>query len=396
MNLARLTVAKAAATTALRWAPPFLPVLERAFGASTAQMTTVLGAGEMAGLSTVAVGRFLDRGRERIVMTAALVAISLASLIALVGTTFSFAVGFVLVVVGVSNCTVAGHTHISHRVAYAQRARAIGLYETSWALALLVGAPIIAGLIALFGWRGPYVMLAAATAAAAVMIWRSHDDPVAPSAPTALDASIGASGLTHGPVVDVISSPRSGIRTLDARAWAVVVGSAGLAVSGLSVFAVSGAWLDDAFGVSTGGLGAVAMGFGALELLGSTASAGLADRLGKYRGTIVGIVVLLAGLGVMSLADESLWIGVVGILLFLCGFEFGFVTSLSLVTEAMPEARGTTIAVSSGVGTVARGTATIASGALFTAHGIEGTLVLSCGGALLATAAFAVSRRERV
>lgn len=391
MNLARLTAAKAVANTALRWAPPFLPVLEKAFGASTAQMTTVLGAGEMAGLSTVAVGRFLDRGRERIVMSIALVAIAVASLIALVGTTFSFAVGFVIVVIGVSNCTVAGHSHISHRVPYAQRARAIGLYETSWALALLVGAPIIAGLIALFGWRGPYVLLAVTATAAAAMIWRSHDDPTPPAAPTLLDAP----ELSHGPAVEVASAPRAGIRGLNARAWAVVAGSAGLAVSGLSVFAVSGAWLDDAFGVSTGGLGAVAMGFGALELLGSTASAGLADRLGKLRGTMAGVVVLLIGLGVMAVADDSLWIGVTGILLFLCGFEFGFVTSLSLVTEAMPEARGTTIAVSSGVGTVARGSATIASGALFTAYGIEGTLVLSCAGALVSVGAFALSRRER-
>jgi predicted MFS family arabinose efflux permease len=223
------------------------------------------------------------------------------------------------------------------------------------------------------------------------MIWTSHDDPVPPAAAVIADAS----EIAHGPAVDVASSPRSGLRTLDIRAWAVVAGSAGLAVSGLSVFAVSGAWLDDAFGVSTGGLGAVAMGFGALELLGSTASAALADRLGKLRGTMAGIVVLLAGLGVMSIADDSLLIGVVGILLFLCGFEFGFVTSLSLVTEAMPEARGTTIAVSSGVGTVARGAATIASGALFTAHGIAGTLVLSCSGALLAAGAFALSRRAR-
>jgi predicted MFS family arabinose efflux permease len=391
VNLARLTAAKAVANTALRWAPPFLPVLERAFGASTAQMTTVLGAGEMAGLSTIAVGRFLDRGRERIVMSIALVAIAVASLISLVGTTFSFAIGFVLVVIGVSNCTVSGHSHISHRVPYAQRARAIGLYETSWALALLIGAPIIAGLIAIFGWRGPYVMLAAVSTAAAVMIWTSHDDPAPPSTSVIADTS----EIAHRPAVDVASSPRSGLRTLDIRAWAVVAGSAGLAVSGLSVFAVSGAWLDDAFGVSTGGLGAVAMGFGALELLGSTASAALADRLGKLRGTLAGIVVLLAGLGVMSIADDSLMIGVVGILLFLCGFEFGFVTSLSLVTEAMPEARGTTIAVSSGVGTVARGAATIASGALFTAHGIAGTLVLSCSGALLAASAFALSRRAR-
>ena len=38
-----------------------------------------------------------------------------------------------------------------------------------------------------------------------------------------------------------------------------MIGSATTAMAGLSVFVVSGSWLDDAFGVSTGGIGAVAM-----------------------------------------------------------------------------------------------------------------------------------------
>ena len=97
----------------------------------------------------------------------------------------------------------------------------------------------------------------------------------------------------------------------------------------------------------------------------------------------------------MALADETLWIGVVGILLFLCGFEFAFVTSLSLVTEAMPAARGTTIAASNAVGTVARGSGTIASGWLYGIHGVEGTLTMSAIAATISAIAFVFSRRRR-
>ncbi|MGA9277188.1 MFS transporter [Ilumatobacter sp.] len=377
MNLARLTAAKAVANTALRWVPPFLPVLEKAFGATTGQMTTILGFGEMSGLSTIAVGGRLDRGRERIVMTLALVAVAVSSLVSLVGTTFTFAIGFVLVVLGVANCTVAGHAYISHRVAYAERARSIGLYETSWALALLVGAPIIAVLISVFGWRGPYVVLALAATAMAAVIWRSAE------------SERPATG------VSVESRPAPGWRTITPRAWFVIVGSAMLAMAGLSVFAISGSWLDDAFGVSTGGLGAVAMGFGAIELLASTGSAGFADRIGKFRSTMTGIALLVVGQATMAIADETLWIGVVGILLFLCGFEFAIVTSFSLVTEAMPDARGTTIAMSNGVGTVARGSGTIAGGWLFGAYGVEGTLALSASAIAVAVTAFSLSRRGR-
>lgn len=376
MNLARLTAAKAVANTALRWVPPFLPVLEKAFGASTAQMTTILGIGEMSGLSTVAVGTRLDRGRERMVMTLSLVAVAVSSLVSLVGTTFTFAIGFVLVVLGVANCTVAGHAYISHRVEYSARARSIGLYETSWALALLVGAPIIAVLISVFGWRGPYVVLALVASVMAAIIWRSTESA---RPPAAADAPVATPGW----------------RAITPRAWSVIVGSAALAMAGLSVFAISGSWLDDAFGVSTGGLGAVAMGFGAIELIASTGSAGYADRWGKLRSTLIGIALVIVGQTTMALADETLWIGVVGILVFLCGFEFAIVTSFSLVSEAMPGARGTTIAMSNGVGTVARGTGTIAGGWLFGAYGVEGTLALSAVAATVSATAFLLSRRGR-
>lgn len=379
MKLVELTAVKAIANSALRWVPPFLPTLEAAFGSSTRQMTTILGLSEMAGLSTVGVGRFLDRGRELLITKLSLIILAVSSLVTLVGTTFAFAVGFVLVVLGVANLTVAGHAYLSSRTPYAERGRAIGLYETSWAFALLIGAPTIAWLISAFGWRGPYVMLALASLGAAAYIHVAAQREVAPPPP--VDDDPGAAAT-------VGQAPR-----LTRSAWLVISGSAGLAMAGLSVFAISGSWLDDAFGVETAGLGAIAMAFGGIELVASTATARFVDRIGKLRSTLLGIGALVAGVCVMGVAGSALWIGIGGLLLFLGGFEFAFVTSLSLVTEAMPEARGTTIALSNGVGTVARGTGTIAGGWLFTAHGINGSIALSLAATACATAAFVLSRR---
>jgi DHA1 family inner membrane transport protein len=127
-TLARLTAAKTVANIALRWIPPFLPTLGRAFGASTTQLTTVLGVGEAAGLSTIFVGRHLDRGRERTVMITAIGLVGVSALLALVGTLTAFAVSFFVLVLGVSNLTVAGQAWISHRVDYRRLARSIWLY----------------------------------------------------------------------------------------------------------------------------------------------------------------------------------------------------------------------------------------------------------------------------
>ena len=183
---------------------------------------------------------------------------------------------------------------------------------------------------------------------------------------------------------------------ITARAWLVMIGSATTAMAGLAVFVISGSWLDDAFGVSTGGVGAVAMLFGATELVSSLGSAAFADRLGKLRTTLGGLGGLLAGLAVMISADDRLWLGIVGIIVFLLGFELAFVVSLSLVSESMPTARGTTLAASNAVGTVARASGAVLSGWLYGIHGIAGTAALSAAAAVVAVATLLVSRRPEL
>ncbi len=388
-TLTTITGAKAVANTALRWIPPFLPTLEAAFGATTTQLTTILGASEFAGLSTLAVGDHLDRGRERAVMVASLGLVTMSSLIALTGSIVSFAVAFVVLVLGVANYTVAGHAWISHRVVYRWRARAIGIFEISWALAMLVGAPVVAVLINRFGWRGPFVALAIGSLIAAFVV--AFVLPSSPPRSTATSTPTGTGDDLHpdGALSDLRRRP-----PLTVRAWLVVGGSALLALAGISVFVVSGSWLSDSFDVSTSGIGVVAMGFGAVELTASTSIAAFADRLGKVRSTLAGICTLLVGIGFMSIAGDRLAVGVVGLLVFLLGFEYGFVTSLSLTSEAMPEARGATLAIGNAVGTFARGGGVIVSGLLFGAFGIAGSLALSGCAAAASLTCFLLSRRQ--
>ncbi|MET0662364.1 MAG: MFS transporter [Ilumatobacteraceae bacterium] len=399
-TLTTITGAKAVANTALRWIPPFLPTLEAAFGATTTQLTTILGASEFAGLSTLAVGDHLDRGRERAVMVASLGLVTMSSLIALTGSIVSFAVAFVVLVLGVTNYTVAGHAWISHRVVYRWRARAIGIFEISWALAMLVGAPVVAVLINRFGWRGPFVALAIGSLIAAFVVAlvlpssppRSIATPTGTATPTGIPTPTGTGNGTDlhpdGALSDLRRRPR-----LTARAWLVVGGSALLALAGISVFVISGSWLSDSFDVSTSGIGVVAMGFGAVELTASTSIAAFADRLGKVRSTLAGICTLVVGIGLMSIAGDRLAVGVVGLLVFLLGFEYGFVTSLSLTSEAVPEARGATLAIGNAVGTFARGGGVIVSGVLFGAFGVGGSLALSACAAAASLACFLLSRR---
>ena len=383
-TLAQLTGAKTVANVALRWIPPFLPTLERAFGATTTQLTTVLGVGEAAGLSTIFVGRHLDRGRERAVMIASLGLVAASAVMALGGTIATFALSFVLLVLGVSNLTVAGQAWISHRVDYQWRARSLGLYETSWAIALLAGAPIVAVLINIFGWRGPFVAIAVASVLAAVLVAAT----LPPHAPEIHLDRVDAAATVDG------THPQAQAQTaITARAWLVMIGSATTAMAGLAVFVISGSWLSDAFGVSTGGIGVIAMLFGASELVSSLGSAAFADRLGKLRSTLGGLVGLMIGLLVIVGSGDRLWMGIGGLVVFLLGFELAFVVSLSLVSESMPDSRGSALAVSNAVATVARASGAVLSGWLYGTHGIGGTAGLSAAAAAVAASSLVLSRR---
>lgn len=360
VELAALTGGKVVSNTALRWVGPFLPTLERAFGTTTGTLTGVIGVAELGGLTTLATGPSLDRGRERRVYLLGLAAVAVSSLIALGGSVTTFAVSFTLLVVGVGNLTVAGHAWIGHRVPYAARSRAIGVFETSWAISLLVGAPILALLIEWFGWRGPYVALAAGSAIA-ILVVRAMVSPAPPARP-------------------VLATPDERVR-LPRTAWPPILASALTAGAGIGLFVVSGAWLDDSHGVSTGGLGLVAAGFGAVELISSSSVAAYADRVGARRSVMLGLVVLGGGIVLMAFSGPSRALAVSGLIVFLAGFEYGFVSSLTLVTEAAPLARGRVIGLSNAFGTLARSGAVIASGQLYEAFGIGGSLTMSASAA---------------
>ncbi len=365
-----LTGTKAVSNVALRWVGPFLPTLERAFGASTSTMTSIMGATELFGLSTAATGRYIDRGHERRMVLVGLWAVTISSLVALVGNVTAFALSFSLVVIGVGNLTVAAHTWISHRVPFETRGRAIGFLETSWALALLVGAPIMAALLWTFGWRGAYLGLAVGATVSAIIVHR------------AVPGDVGRS----------TSEPGAEPHRLPGSAYLPMVAAAAIAAGGIGLFVISGSWLADTFEASTTTLGLVSAGLGAAELVSTTTVASISDRVGTRRSVFYGLFVFSLGIAIMAISSDSFAVAVAGLILAMAGFEYGFVSSLTLVSEAAPDARGKAIGVSNAFGTVARAAAVVATGLLYDEFGFGASLLMAMGAIGLAVATLLVSR----
>jgi MFS transporter, DHA1 family, inner membrane transport protein len=380
-GLAALTSAKWASNAAYRWIPPFLPDLERAFGTSTATMTTVLGLGELAGLTTVLIGGPLDRGHERRILLGGMVLTGVSCLVAMSGSVAMFAVAYVLLVIGVSAVTVSGHAWIAARTPFHERGRSIGLFETSWALALLLGAPLAGVLITAFGWRAPLVAWIVALVVTGMIVQRTVQRGGAPQSWRAP----APSGDEHARTSTTTTTK------LPASAWRIILGSAFVACAGMAVVVVSGAWLSDRYGMNAAGIGAVAIAFGVLELIASLGTARLTDRLGKPKAVAFGLAVVGVALGTLVFAGPSVALGVTGLTLFLGGFEFAFVSSLSLVTEAAPQARGKAVGMGNAVATITRSAGAVASGLLYDRFGMGGSVALAA--AAVAAAGVLLVRR---
>ena len=372
-ELVRLTYGKGTVNTAIRWIPFFLPTLAVAFGSSTAALALLLGVAEGSGLTTIAVGRFLDAGRERLVIIVALLAIAVSSALAIVGSIWTFAAAVVILGAASGHVTVGGHAWISARVPFDRRARFIGVYEISWASALLVGVPIIAALIASFGWRAPFIAVGVAGVVAAILV-----------------GTITDSVATNRP--DTAAEDKTPLTT---DAWLIIGASSATAMAGLTTIVVAGTWLDEVFGVSTGGVGLVAMAFGVAELTASSASSAFADRLGKRRTIQFSIACTLFGLAIIASAGGSLIVGTIGLLVFFLGFEYSIVTSFSLVSEAMPAARGRVLGIGNGTNTLARGVGVSSAGLLYETFGITGPVALSAAAGSAAMFLLAIVAKRR-
>lgn len=360
-GLGVLTATKTVGNVAMRWVGVFLPVLARAFGASTSTLTGVMGVSELGGLLTSVTGRLNDRGHERKVFAGGLLLVAVSSAFGLIGSVWAFGVCYSLMVIGVAHTTMAGHAWIGHRVPFDRRARAIGLFEASWALSLLLGAPILAGLIALFGWRGPYVLLMIASLAASALVM------------------LRVPRTGHHQVANTGPSPR-----LPRSAWPPMLTSSIAAQAGIGFFVIAGTWLADDHGMGTTALGVIAACYGGVELVSSLTVASATDRLGPRRAVAAGLATMGVALGMLAVGGSATAIAIAGLIVLLGGFEYAFVSSLTLVTEAAPASRGKAIGVASALSTIARASGVAVAGLLYERFGIAGPLAFSAAGSAAA------------
>jgi predicted MFS family arabinose efflux permease len=364
--------------TARRFAYPFAPALSRALGVPLTHITSMIAVNQASGLLAMFFGPYADRLGYRFMMLLGLFMLA-AGMLAAACLPFFAVVLIALFLAGLGKNVFdpAIQAYVGERVPYERRGLVIGLIEISWAASTLIGIPVVGLLIAWQGWRAPFVVMGLAALAGMALI---------------------ALRLPAESQAGLKPDPRSGLQQAWRRLFASRRARSMLAIAFLvsmandGIFVIYGAWLEKAFHLSVAQLGFGSSVIGVAELGGEFMTVALADRLGKERALLTGIVLSTLGYLALPWMDGALPLALGGLFFLFVAVEFTFVTALSMATEILPDHRATMMSGMLAVAGLGRMSGAVAGGYLWLSQGALGVSLVSallCGmaAALVAMAA---------
>ena len=355
-NLLPLTATRIVANTGYRFAPPFIAIIagdEQGFGVSIARVGLIISISELAGFLAPLLGAFVDRVPRRVAMSVGLGgAIVGIMLMAAAPNLLVLCIGLTLLNLLKSCFDLGMAAWIADRVPYERRGRVVGLTETSWAISLLAGVSLLGLVTAVSTWRIACVLGGLAIAACAM--W--------------LDARL----RDVGELPPSTSTSRTTNGRMSGRSWLVPLSMFGLMGGAQCLFVTFGAWLTDDFNFGASQIALVGFALGGGELLSSISSARLTDRIGKERSVVLGATLMIPSALLLAAFDSVLALGLVGLAVFIIGFEYGVVSMLPLATQLVESAPAKGFGLVIGAGTFGRGVMTAAATALYDLTGISG------------------------
>jgi predicted MFS family arabinose efflux permease len=315
--LARFTM-----DTGTRSLYPFIPQISAGLGLTVVGFSWLIFFRAMAGLAGPVFGLLADRYGRRTMMATALMCQGIGVAGLALSSGWWATLPIILFGLSLAAFLPAGQAYISDRVAYQKRGRALAAIEFSWAMAGIVSLPVIGWLIDASNWRTPFFWLALLSLAGATLVWLwlppvEHRSRL---------------GLNWVGVWEVCRRPNV--------LAAIGVGLL-LFVAVSNFITVWSIWLSADFGLEATALGLVATGIGVAELGGAVLSSLFIDRLGKRRGSQLGLSLMALAFLLLPLTQVALPAAVIGLIALGIINEFTIVSLLPLYSEQAPEARAT-------------------------------------------------------
>jgi predicted MFS family arabinose efflux permease len=386
-QLLMVTLAKFVICLGFRLPYVFLTPIAKQLGTNIGRLGSLVALGELTGLLTWTIGKSLDRGRFRFWLTTGSCATVLG--VAIMGAAATthmhspvlFGLGFSITALGSVTFTTSAHAWLGASVPYARRGWSMGRLETSWAYSVLIGAPIFGLVISASSISTMFAFLTLLSTLSTFFVWKTFGQASGNSVepPEAIEQH-----ANHQPTTNNAEPVSAGAKALITRIAAALVCSAAMSFGAISIFSVYGSWLTERFGLSVRAVGLFSIFVGIAELVASTLSSTKTDRWGKRRSVALGALVMLAGMIGIGVVPKITVLGVAALVVMFLGFEFGYVSLLSVISEVGEHRKGTVLSFDHALAPLSRATAAALATNLFDARGIAPVSVIAGAASLVA------------
>ena len=355
------TLIRIVINTAFRMVYPFLPHISRGLNISLVQAARALSIRSVAGIFGPVLASVADsRGRKSGMLLGLFLLIAGMTVVIIWPTYIGLIISLVLATLGKFAHDPAMQAYLGDHVPYERRGAVIAITEMGWSGSYFLGMPLVGFLIARGGWLAPFPLLAILALLSFIVVYLMlPKDPAVKKDKPSMFQNFG-SVFTSGAAIAGLSM------TLF------------LSLSNEVVNLVFGVWLEDSFQLQVAALGLASVVIGISEFGGESLVSLVSDRIGKKRAIAIGLICnSLAGIALPFIA-KSQTSALVGLFLFYFFFEFTFVSSMPLMTEVLPKARATLMAVNIATTSLERAVAAWVTPAIF-AYGFTTNAFVSAG-----------------
>ena len=307
---------------------PFLAAFGRGLGVDLPTLTLALTTRSLAGVFGPIIGSLGDsRGRKTGMLFGLFLFILGVSLVVIWPTFPAFMIALILSALGKYAYDPSMQAYLGDRVVYQQRGRVLAITELGWSLSFIIGVPLMGFLISRYGWQAPFpVLTLLGLGAFGVVAWMVPSDKVRQGIQSGLWGNLRKM-FAYPPVVAGLI-------------MALFIGAANEMIN-----LIFGVWLENSFGLMIAALGAASAVIGFAELSGESLAAAFTDRLGKPLAVSLGLGLNCLAVFALSLLGQSSTGAIIGLFFFFITFEYAIVSIIPMMSEVMPSARATVMAV---------------------------------------------------
>ncbi|MEM7030772.1 MAG: MFS transporter, partial [Chloroflexota bacterium] len=259
---------------------PFVPQLASGLGLTMVGVSWLLSIRSLVGVVGPVFGVWADRYGQREILAFSLIGHGLGLMWLTFVQGWTAILPFILIGISIAVLIPTLQAYVSNIVPYHRRGRSLAAVEFTWALAGIIGLPVAGIMMDRLGWRMPFWLLSVLCLIGGLLIWFRL--------PSELDIQTGQ------PDAKKVTKSFNFFQLCKRPNVLASIGVALCNSLALSCFLTTwGVWLNQAFTFEATALGFVATAISVAELGGSGLSSLFIDRVGKRRGSMIGVLGVL-------------------------------------------------------------------------------------------------------